>query len=597
MIWIILSWMYITVVSFLIGCLFTNLIRKVFRIQLKETLHFSFVCINGFLFTSFIISVWLLFYKVDLLANIFLLLLSLSSLFINKKEIAGLVKIYSDEVRKISKVIWLFFFLFVFVMACISYMPSSHADDSGCFSPVIKWIQEYGTVPGIANLDARLGYNSTWFDLQALFGFAFLKAGLFNDLNGLLFLYILIYSFHAIDKLLKGQSSLINYFKALFFLPVLFIYFGFSHDIMLYSIQFFTSPTYDIPVTFILWMLFFLFLELKELKTTFSASVRPYLVILYSAYLITVKLNAVPVVILAVFILAVLLKEKKYRNVLLASCFCILIAAPWIIKTVISCGYILFPFVELDVVNVDWKLTPRAVLYIESSVMTWAIDPNLYGSTSLLNDKGHFSAAIKDWFPVWFNQQNYINTIIFFTTIFSGLTWLLIGISSLLKHKKEFFRKHIIDIVFAITILLGILLWFTRGPAPRYGYGYLLFLCMLSLSRFIYFFAKEFHSGYAGIIILAYVFYALIYYGIRLHEPFSQTFFNKAPAITSPEYSRHDLGVGKYINVVKEPACGNTPLPSSPKYVFEFLQPAYRGKTIKKGFINQRPAEEYKIGK
>jgi hypothetical protein len=589
--------MYITVVSFLIGCLFTGLIRKVFKIQLKETLHFSFVCINGFLFTSFIVSTWLLFYKVDLLANIFLLLLSVSSFFINKKEIAGLVKIYSDDVRKTSKAIWLFFLLFVFVMACISYMPSSHADDSGCFSPAIKWIQEYGTVPGIANLDARLGYNSTWFDLQALFGFAFLKMGLFNDLNGLLFLYVLIYSLYAIDKLLKGESSFINYFKAFFFLPVLFIYFGFSHDIMLYSIQFFTSPTYDIPVTFILWMLFFLFLELKELKTPFSASIRPYLVILYSAYLITIKLNAIPTVILAVFILAVLLKERKYRNALIASCFCIFIAVPWIIKTVVSCGYLLFPFVELDVLNVDWKLTPHAVLYIENSVMTWAIDPNLYGSTSFSNDQGYFSAAIKDWFPVWFNQQNYINTIIFFITIFSGLTWLSIGIISLLKHKKEFFRKHIIDFVFAITILTGILFWFTKGPAPRYGYGYLLFLCMLSLSRFIYFFVREFHSGYTATFMLAYVFYALIYYGTKIQEPFTQTFFKQARAIVSPEYSRQQLGEGKYINVVKEPACGNAPLPSSPKYVYEFLQPAYRGKTIKEGFINRRPAEEYKIEK
>ena len=597
MIWIILSWVYITVVSFLIGCLLTSLIRKVFKLHLKETLHFSFVCINGFLFISFIISLWVLFYKVDMLANIFLVFLALLSLFLNKKEIAGLVKTYSADAGKTSKAILLFFILFVFVMACISYMPSSHADDSGCFSPAIKWIQEFGTVPGIANLDARLGYNSTWFDLQALFGFAFLKAGLFNDLNGLLFLYILIYSLHAIDKLLKGESSFINYFKALFFLPILFIYFGFSHDIMLYSIQFFTSPTYDIPVTFILWMLFFLFFELRELKTPFSASVRPYLVILYSAYLITVKLNAAPVVIIALFILAVLLKERKYRNALIASGLCILIAVPWIVKTVVSCGYILFPFVEIDVLNVDWKLTPRAVLYIESSVMTWAIDPNLYGSTTLLNDKGHFSAAIKDWFPVWFSQQNYINTIIFFITIISGLAWLFTGIKGFLKNKKDFFRQNAVDIVFALTILAGVLLWFTKGPAPRYGYGYLLFLCMLSLSRVIYFFTREYHSGYTGTIILAYVFYSLVYYGIKIHEPLAQTLFKNPPPMISPEYSRNEIGEGKYINVVKEPACGNAPLPSSPGYVYEFLQPAYRGKTIKDGFINQRPAEEYKIGK
>lgn len=594
MIWIILSWVYITVISFLIGFLFTVLIRKVFKIQLKENLHFSFICINGFLFTSFIVALWTLFYKVDLLANVFLLLLAMLTLVLKRREIGELVNVYSNSIRKTSKAIWLFFVLFVFVMACISYMPSSHADDSGCFSPAIKWIQEYGVVPGIANLDARLGYNSTWFSLQALYGFAFLKAGLFNDLNGLLFLYILIYSLQGVDQLLKGSSSFLTFFKALFFLPVLFIYFGFSHDIMLYSIQYFTSPTYDIPVTFILWMLFFLFLELNEVKGSFSTSVRPYLVILYTSYLITIKLNAVPAAIIAVFVLAVLIKEKKYRNALIVSLFGVFIAIPWVIKTVISCGYLLFPFAELDVLNVNWKLTRHAVLYIENSVMSWSIDPGMYGSLSFANDKGHFSVPVKEWFPVWFIQQNYINTIIFFATILSGFAWLVYGGICLIKHRTVFFRRYAIEIVLALTILAGIFLWFTKGPAPRYGYGYLIFLCMLSVSRVMYFFVKEYHSGYIGVIVLAYIFYALVYYGMNLNYSFTRNFFKKAPAIVSPEYSPYELGGGKYINVVNEGACGNAPLPSSPKYVYEFLQPVYRGQSVKEGFINQRPAEEYK---
>jgi hypothetical protein len=257
----------------------------------------------------------------------------------------------------------------------------------------------------------------------------------------------------------------------------------------------------------------------------------------------------------------------------------------------------LFPFVELDLLNVDWKLTNRAVLYIENSVMSWAIDPNLYGSTTTSNDKTFFSIPVREWFPVWFIQQNYINSVIFFTVIACGIGWLIAGISKLIKHKINFFRKHGIEIVLAITILAGIVLWFTKGPAFRYGYAYLLFLCMISISRFVYYFVKEYHSAYTGTFILAYIFYALVYYGVYMHEPFLKTFFKNAPAIVSPEYVRHDLGEGKHINVVEEPACGNAPLPSSARYVYEFLKPAYRGKTIEEGFINQRPPEEYEIGK
>jgi len=597
MVWIILSWIYITVTSFLIGCLLTFLVRKIFKVQVKETLHFSIVCINGFLLSSFILSAWALFYRVDLLANIFLLFLALLSFFINKTEITGLLKVYLDSVKKTSKLILFFFFLFVLVMACISFMPSSHADDSGCFSPLIKWTQEYKAVPGIANLDARFGYNSTWFVLQAAYGFAFLKAGLFNDLNGLLFLIVFIYSLQAIDKLIKGESSFLNYLKSLFFLPVLFIYPGFSHDIMLYSIQFFTSPTYDIPVTFILWILFFLFLELKELKASLSGSIKPYLIILYSAYLITIKLNAVPVVIIAMFILIRLVKEKNFRNALKATGLCVLIAIPWVAKTVISCGYLIFPFAELDVLDVQWKLTARAVLYIENSVMIYAIDPSIFGSAKFANDQGFFSSPVGEWFPVWYGQQNYINTIIFFLMIVSGLAWIAIASIHFIKHKTGFLKKYTIEIIFALTILAGILLWFTKGPAFRYGYGYILFFCMLSLARVIWYFTKEFHSAYTGLIFLAYIFYALVYYGINMRDQVAQNFFKDAPPIISPEYTRHELGGGKFINVVKEPACGNAPLPSSAKYVYDFLRPVYRGRTIEEGFINQRPAKEFKIGK
>jgi hypothetical protein len=480
-------------------------------------------------------------------------------------------------------------------MAGISYMPSSHADDLGCFSPAIKWMQEYGTVPGIANLDARLGYNSTWFDLQALYGFSFLKAGLFNDLNGLLFVIILIYSLDSVDKLLKGDTNFLSYFKAIFFLPVLFIYFGFSHDMMLYNIQFFTSPTYDIPVTFIMWILFFLFLDLKEMKKSLADSIRTYLIIVYSAYLVTVKLNAAPLVIITFFLLALLLRKRKYRNAIIATACCLLIGLPWVTKTAISCGYLVFPFVELDVLNVDWKLTPRAVLYIENSVTTWAIDPNLYSSTSFSNDREFFPVPIKEWFPVWFNQQNFINTIIFFLMLLCSFGWLVIGINRLLKNKMSFFSQHSVDLVLSITILSGIFLWFTKGPAFRYGYGYILFFVMLSITRFIYYFIKEYHSGYTGIFILAYIFYALVYYGINMNTSFVKSFFAKAHVIPIPEYSRDDLGDDKYFNVVNEPFCSNAPLPSSARHVYFFLKPAYRGNTIKKGFVNQRPKDEYKL--
>jgi hypothetical protein len=469
-------------------------------------------------------------------------------------------------------------------MAAVSYMPSSHADDSGAFSPLIKWIQEYGTVPGIANLDARFGYNSSWFILQALYGFAFLKVGYFNDLNGLLFLYLLLYSFQGIDGLLKGHTSFINYLRSFFFLPVVFLYFGFSHDIILYSIQFFTSPTYDIPVTFIMWIVFFMFLGLKEVKGAVGTSIYPYLIVLYIAYLITVKLNAVPLILLGFFILWNLVLNKHYNNTIVLCVGGAVIIIPWVAKTIISCGYILFPFAELDILNVDWKLPKESVMYIENSVITWAIDPDVYGGPDFTSSTKHFSVPIKEWFPVWYSHINYINSIIFFAALMVTVYFLGWLVWQVVKNKWHFFSKYSTEVILLLTLLAGIGLWFTKGPLFRYGYGYLVFYCIFALSLFIFYFLRDFRSEYIGIAVLVYFTYAVVYYHDNLWGPVRKTFGALPRKREAPEYVRSNSDRGHFINVVKGDACDNAPVPCSPGFVYEYLRAEYRGATIKEGF-------------
>ncbi|HZG25479.1 MAG TPA: hypothetical protein VEZ17_12900, partial [Chitinophagaceae bacterium] len=406
---------------------------------------------------SILVSIFSLVYKVALLANIFALALAILSYAINKKNFHDAIKQYLGEIKKSSKLTVFFFIYFVLVMAAISYMPSSNADDLGCFSPLIKWTQEYGTVPGLANLDPRFGYNSSWFGLQSLFGFSFLNLGLFNDLNSLLFLYILIYVLNNVNLLLRGQSDFLTYFKSFFFLPVLPMYFGFKDDIILYSVQFFTNPTYDIPVTYGMWIVFFLFMELVSRKGKYGDALNVYLIIIFSAWLVTVKLNAVPLVLITVFLLGKLLYEKRFKNVAWIVCIGLAIIAPWMYKTVISCGYLIFPFEEIDVLKVDWKVPARAVLYIENSITTWAIDPDKYGSHEFASEREHFSAPLSEWFPIWYQRQNYINTVIFFSAIVMTFALIVTAIVQLIRRKMHLLSANIVYLVLVMTLIAGIL--------------------------------------------------------------------------------------------------------------------------------------------
>lgn len=592
MIFIILSWIYITAISFVIGFSFTGLIRRLFSTQDKAPLHFTLVCINGLIATSFIISIWSLFYKVDLLANLAMLALSLIAFIASRKSIADTWKQYWGEVKSASRINWFFFLVFVFVMAGIAYIPTSHADDAGAFAPLIRWIQEYKATPGIANLEGRFGYNSTWFQLQALYGFAFLKAGLFNDLNGLLFLLVLLYALQGVEKLLKDKRSFRNFLQAFFFLPLLPLYFGATDDVFLYSIQFFTCPTYDIPVTFITWLVFLLFLNLKAEEGRSSNSISPYLIVIYIAYLVTVKLNAVPLGILELFIVGKLLWQKKYRNVITACLTGVGLIIPWMARTVISCGFLLFPYSGLDVLPVDWKLPVTYVRLIENSVMTWAIDPDIYGSTAYTNGVKPFSVSVTEWFPFWFEKLNFIDSVIFYSTVCCSAGFFLYGLLRLIRTGKSFIAQNAAHIVLYVTILSGIGLWFFKGPLFRYGYMYLVFGNMIMFSGFVYYFLRDYKSKYVGWAIWAFFLGTSFYYYKKTWNDCRKSFFKAVPGVTIPSYTRQDMGNGLFINVVDGPTCGHVPPPCSPKFIFDLLRPTYRGNTVTDGFRTQRPNGE-----
>src|SRR3569833_154457 len=172
----------------------------------------------------------------------------------------------------------------VIVVSYLAYTPTSHHDDGLYYSTTIRWLQEYGTVKGIANINPRVGFNSSWHILQAAFGFQYLHIGLFNDLNGLLLLLVLLYSMGGIHDLLRGKATFAAGLKCLFILPALAYHFGASSDVMLFNVNFIQSSSADIPTCLLICMISLLFVEGDEGDP---------LVVLYAVWVCTVKLSSI----------------------------------------------------------------------------------------------------------------------------------------------------------------------------------------------------------------------------------------------------------------------------------------------------------------
>ncbi len=81
------------------------------------------------------------------------------------------------------------FLQYVFVISCIllfivlGSQKSVNIDTQLYHLQIIRWTNEYGTVPGLANLYPRLGLGSNWFNLISLFHIPVFKYQNFTFLN------------------------------------------------------------------------------------------------------------------------------------------------------------------------------------------------------------------------------------------------------------------------------------------------------------------------------------------------------------------------------------------------------------------------------
>lgn len=573
---IILSWIYISAILYLNGSLFIGLVKKAFRLQTDKTIHFTVVCIAGMAFTTFLVATLCLFIPIDFIANLIVFAIAALYFLYKRKIIIQQFKYFREQIKNTPTLIKVLFICYLFTISIISAMPSSHYDDGLYYSGSIKWLQEYGTVPGLANLNPRLAFNSSWMMLQSLFGFHLFSGKLLNDLNGLLYVLVFAYSLQGVSMLLKGDRTLLIFVRTLFFLPVLALHFPASHDFILYNINLFSSPSPDVPASFIMWMIFLLFLENQPDQNLLK--LKQVLIVLFTCFLFTIKLSVVPIVIFILFILWTFLKQKQFKIVALTIAGCVVYMVPWLARNVIISGYIIFPFAKLDFFSFDWKLPIDSVKWHENAIRIWAINPEYDLSKEL-------QVPFSEWFPGWFERLTYIQSVIIIFIVLFTIIWSVIFLYGILKKGYPFLKTNAKAIIFIITSLVGIAFWFYKGPDLRLGFGFCIFFCMFGISAFIKYFTDNFTKQVAlSTIFLSYLIFAVSYMDIWTNAPL------KRMAAGLPEYplpqQRDSIPLSPTINLylTKNEACWNCSLPCTMDYEYGVLRPVLRGKTLKEGF-------------
>lgn len=386
---------------FLIGAVFVTLLLSVTSF---------FLAINNYVFFSF--------FLVSIIYNVFNFS-KLKSFFV-----------FDYNIERNKEFFFLIFLAFISIFLVILYplLAPSTLDSATYHIPSITWVENYKLTPGIANLEERIGFNSNYILISALFTFRFLTGEGLYLINIVVVILILCWLFREVI----ASRFEINRLTILIIYQVLL----WTQPLYLYSTWTDTLPN---VIIFYLIAKAILYPNMQEAKIFFHLSI--------GVILMTLKMSfAIMGIGLVFYFFISFIKKKESKSILFFSIYGILLIGVWLARNVVISGYLIFPIYQVDLFDVDWKVPLKVAMAEQEFInVSGGFMPILglhYNATTALqlfpfvtNWLYDLSAYFSLWivaftFPlgIFFfakkKEKNYFIITIFFVSILNVLYWL-----------------------------------------------------------------------------------------------------------------------------------------------------------------------------
>lgn len=450
MIAVLVIWFYIFLLIYLYGLAVFAGLRWLLRIDVAEAIELPLILLTGIMAITVLAMIVNLFIPLGLAFVVCLL--------------AGGLLIASRKWSQVSvswpshhPATWIVLALmFLTVLENATHTPTN--PDTGLYhAQTIRWFETYRIVSGLGNLQERFAFNSSWLVLNASLSLAFLGLRSFHLVNGVLFLSAMFYFTEGLGALAQKKITVPNLAK-IFFLPLGFYLLG--SDI--------SSVGNDMPVSLMTWVILIVWLE--NLEAPSPSGIKNALIFLLSVFTVTLKLSSVPILCFAFLVMLEYLVKKNWRQALILGMLGGLILLPWLIRSVILSGYLVFLFSKIDLFSVDWKMSGQRIDSATNDIIRVA--------RLGLNWTSEDTLSIWQWAPIWFEKETLNRKLIYMFVLFSPLMMLVYRYKLALWVSRKYYLTYGI-------MLAGSLFWFLSAPDIRFGYGFLMGTCALALSPLI----------------------------------------------------------------------------------------------------------------
>lgn len=452
MIIVIISWLYIVCLCILSGLL----VRKGFSriLPLTEAYGISEIIAYGFCAMVVYAGYYSVLFPVDLLCHLILLSICIISAFLNRKELKDL----SERIRLfMHSHEFLFFLLVVIIIAFFSSRGEANHDTKLYHAQMIRLTEEYGVFKGMGNLQINLNYNSAYYPFCALFTFRWLlgEGHALHTTDGFIFLWMSVYAFHGLFRIRfhvrhAGDATRI----------AILIY-------ALSNLRYAMSPASDYVINFLVLYLICSWCDAVDDR---APVMRYAMLAVFSMLLVSIKLAAAAVVIVAFYPAGRLLMERKIRSILLLLLSGFLVFLPYLIRNYYVSGWMFYPVSAIDVYDVEWKV-PRELLEIDANMITAR-------GRHRATDLSALEQPMRVWVPAWWEDQAHYDQRL----MYAEVTALLLAAFLVFKKKKAGLHFRPAMLVLYGMVALSILLWFVMAPFIRYSQSFLLVAPLLVLA-------------------------------------------------------------------------------------------------------------------
>ncbi len=316
---------------------------------------------------------------------------------------------------------------------------------------MIKWANEYGTVPGIANLHERFGFNSSWFTLVSFFLYPAGREEHFTALNGCLSAWFLLY---CLQQSFSNKSTSLN--KISWFLLTALIIFCWP---MVRGNA--TNTNYDFITAVCVFVLFVWSMEDKQAPG--------FEWFFWPLALFTVRIINYPLLLLSLWTFIQTLKMRKWKTVVAYSLFSVLITGSFIARNIILSGYPFYPSSAFNWFNVDWKVDQAVISQLQDFIKYFnrvnVMFMNLDETRQLA-----FPAWTIKWFQYLFRYDKPVVVLAVAGFLLTVVRW------------KKFKQVSSVSLRFLLLVMaFQLISWFWIAPDPRFAYGSLLIFIFLLL--------------------------------------------------------------------------------------------------------------------